>query len=45
MEGVHTITANAKAGDADKRGLMLGVGMGDATWFDDVSVESIAETK
>ena len=45
VDGVHTITAKASAGDADKRQLMLGVGMGDATWFDDVSVGSIAETK
>ncbi len=45
VDGVHTITAKASAGDADKKGLMIGVGMGAATWFDDVSVESIAETK
>jgi hypothetical protein len=45
VSGVHTISAKPSAGDADKKGLMLGVGMGDATWFDDVSVESIAETK
>jgi hypothetical protein len=41
VDGIHTISAAASAGGAEKRSLMLGVGMGDATWFDDVSVTSI----
>lgn len=45
VDGVHTISAKTTAGGAPKRSLMLGVGMGDATWFDDVSVESITEAK
>lgn len=43
--GIHTISAAASAGGAEKRSLMLGVGMGDATWFDDVSVSSITGPK
>ena len=43
--GIHTISAPASAGGAEKRSLMLGVGMGDATWFDDVSVLSITTAK
>jgi len=41
VDGIHTISAEASAGGAEKRSLMLGVGMGDATWFDDVSVTAI----
>lgn len=44
-DGIHTISAAASAGGAEKRSLMLGVGMGDATWFDDVSVTSITVPK
>lgn len=43
--GIHTISAAVSAGGAEKRSLMLGVGMGDATWFDDVSVTSITGPK
>ncbi len=42
VDDIHTISAAASAGGAEKRSLMLGVGMGDATWFDDVSVMSIS---
>jgi hypothetical protein len=45
VDGVHTISAEASAGGVEKRSLMLGVGMGDATWFDDVSVTSITGPK
>lgn len=45
VDGIHTISAPASAGGAEKRSLMLGVGMGDATWFDDVSVLSITTAK
>jgi hypothetical protein len=45
VDGIHTISAAASAGRAEKRSLMLGVGMGDATWFDDVSVASITGPK
>lgn len=45
LDGIHTISTETSAGGADKNSLMLGVGMGDATWFDDVSVTSITGPK